>query len=253
MSVIAGGGSPRIPPLVHWGNFFFRYRNQVFPLVLLALFAGFRPVYPGGSEQLDNWLDLLGIAVALSGQALRAAVIGYAYIVRGGQHGKVYAEGLVTEGLFRHSRNPLYVGNLAVLLGLFIIHDNPWVYALGVPFFLFAYCAIVAAEEAYLRGKFGELYDEYCRRVNRWLPDFRGLRRTVEGMKFTWRRVIVKEYGSTFAWIAGALLLLADDKLAYFDYDQRRAYLNGLASLLLLATAGWLTIRFLKKSRRLSE
>src|SRR4051812_2415673 len=239
--------------LVRWGNFFFHYRNAIFPLVLLALFLGFRPLYPRGSERLDNWIDLLGIGIALAGQALRFAVIGYAYIKRGGKDKKVYAERLVTDGFFQHSRNPLYLGNLMVLLGLFVIHHNPWVYAIGITFFLFAYSAIVAAEEAYLRGKFGQEYEEYCRRVNRWLPDFRGLPQTMRSMRFAWRRVVTKEYGSTFAWCAGALLLLAYDTLAYFDYEQRQSYINALGVLLVAATANWLIIRWLKKSRRLAE
>jgi protein-S-isoprenylcysteine O-methyltransferase Ste14 len=253
MSVTASPRPAEGSALVRWGNFFFRNRNGVFPLALLALFVAFRPVYPRGSERLDNWIDLLGLGIALAGQALRFAVIGYAYIKRGGKNKQVYAERLVTDGFFRHSRNPLYLGNLIVLLGLFIIHGNIWVYVLGVPFFLFAYRAIVAAEEAYLRGKFGEEYEEYCRRVNRWLPDFRGLRRTMRSMRFVWRRVLLKEYGSTYAWCSAALVLLAYDTLAYFNYEQRQVYLNGLVALLVTATASWLLIRWLKKSRRLAE
>jgi protein-S-isoprenylcysteine O-methyltransferase Ste14 len=253
MGIMASRAPGRVSALVPWGNFFFRYRNAVFPLVLLALFAGFRPVYPGGSERLDNGVDLLGIGIALLGQGLRAAVIGYAYIKRGGKNKQVYADTLVTQGFFGHSRNPLYVGNLFVLLGLFVIHGNPWVFAFGLPFFLFAYCAIVAAEEAYLRGKFGTEYEEYCRRVNRWLPNLRGLRRSLEGMRFAWRRVVFKEYGSTYAWCAGALLLLSYDTLIYFDYNQRRLYLDMLAAFLIAITAIWIIIRWLKKSRRLTE
>jgi steroid 5-alpha reductase family enzyme len=135
-------------PLVRVGNLVFRYRNALFPAVLLLLFLGFRPQYPRGSERLDNLLDALGIAVALTGQLLRFAVIGYVYIIRGGKNRRVYAEGLVTEGFFAHSRNPLYLGNLLVLFGLFLIHNNPWVYGLGVPFFLFSYAVIVAASSA---------------------------------------------------------------------------------------------------------
>lgn len=251
MSASTSEDPTRVRPLVWWGNFFFRYRNGLFPVVLVALFVAFRPVYPRGSEPLDNWVDLLGLTVAVAGQCLRFAVIGYAYIKRGGKNKQVYAEKLVTEGFFRHSRNPLYLGNLLVLLGLFIIHNNPWVYVLGFAFFLFAYSAIVAAEEEYLREKFGAEYEEYCRRVNRWLPDFRGLRRSIEGMRFTWRRVVTKEYGSTFAWCAGALLLLAHDTLVYSDYEQRRSYLNTLAALLVVVTIGWAAIRYLKKNRRL--
>ena len=62
-----------------------------------------------------------------------------------------------------------------------------------------------------------------------------------------------KEYGSTFAWCASALLLLGYDTLVYFDYEQRYSYLNTLAILLMIAAANWLTIRWLKKSRRLEE
>jgi hypothetical protein len=46
MRPVAVGGAARVSPLVPCGRFLFRYRNGVFPLVLLALFAAFRPVYP---------------------------------------------------------------------------------------------------------------------------------------------------------------------------------------------------------------
>jgi protein-S-isoprenylcysteine O-methyltransferase Ste14 len=253
MKPMAVGGAARVSPLVPWGDFFFRYRNGIFPLVLLALFAGFRPVYPYGSERLDGWMDLVGIAVALAGQGLRVAVIGYAYIKRGGKNKQVYASRLVTEGFFAHSRNPLYLGNLLILLGLFVIHNNVWAYALGMAFFLFAYRAIVAAEESYLGDRFGEEYAAYCRRVNRWLPNLQGLGRSLEGMRFAWRRVVNKEYGSTYAWCASAVLLLAYDTLTYFDYEERQWYLNALAALLVILTTTWAIIRHLKRSRRLEE
>jgi protein-S-isoprenylcysteine O-methyltransferase Ste14 len=253
MRPIATSGAVQVSPLVPWGRFFFRYRNAIFPLVLAALFVGFRPVYPYGSERLDGWLDLLGIAVALAGQGLRAAVIGYAYIKRGGKHKQVYANRLVTEGFFALSRNPLYLGNLLILLGLFVLHNNPWVYLLGMAFFLFAYRSIVAAEESYLGERFGEQYVDYCHRVNRWLPDFRGLRRSIAGMPFVWRRVVTKEYGSTYAWCATALLLLAYQILTYFAYEERRSSLNALALLLILLTVTWAMLRHLKRSRRLTE
>ncbi len=72
-------------------------------------------------------------------------------------------------------------------------------------------------------------------------------------MQFAWRRVVLKEYGSADAWCAGALLLLSYDTLSSFDYNQRRLYLNVLAILLVVITAVWITIRWLKKSQRLTE
>lgn len=240
-------------PLVRYGNFLFRYRDAVFPVALVALFFAFRPAYPRGSERLDDLLDAAGVLVALAGQALRVAVIGYRYVVRGGRNRRVYAEDLVTTGFFAHARNPLYLGNLLILVGLFLIHGNPWVVALGLPFFTLGYVAIVAAEEAFLRDKFGAAYDAYARDVPRWLPRFRGLRASLAGIEFNWRRVVLKEYGSAFYWMAGALVLLAADTLAHHDYRERAGYLNALAGCLLLLTLAWGTTRHLKHSRRLRE
>jgi protein-S-isoprenylcysteine O-methyltransferase Ste14 len=245
--------SPDTPLLVRYGNFLFRYRNALFPIVLVALIVAFRPQYPRGSERLDDMLDVIGVLVALAGQVLRVAVIGYVYIARGGRNRQVYADGLVTEGFFAHSRNPLYLGNILVLLGLFIIHDNPWVYLIGVPFFLIGYMAIVAAEERYLRDKFGAGYEAYAAAVPRWIPRARGLRASLEGIRFNWRRVMLKEYGSTFAWTGGAIALMIYDTLAYFPYVERRSYILRLVAVFIVLAAGWATVRYLKKSRRLRE
>jgi protein-S-isoprenylcysteine O-methyltransferase Ste14 len=239
----------RLPPaaMERIGGFLFRWRNLVFTVVLCGLLVGFRPVPLAGSSRLDAWLDVAGFVIAFLGQGLRAAVIGYVYIVRGGRKGKVYADRLVTEGFFNHARNPLYLGNLLVLTGLFMIHNNPWSYVVGLPVFLFAYAAIVAAEEGYLYRQFGAEYREYCRRVARWIPDFRGLRRTVAGMQFNWQRVLVKEYSSTYTWLVAALGIQAYEALLEPPSPQRNAVLAILAGLFALLTALWFRVRTWKK------
>jgi protein-S-isoprenylcysteine O-methyltransferase Ste14 len=63
-------------------------------------------------------LDALGVVVLAGGLALRSLVVGLAYIKRGGKGKKVYADALVTDGIFAHSRNPLYLGNILILCGL---------------------------------------------------------------------------------------------------------------------------------------
>lgn len=235
------------------GNFFFRYRNVVFPLILLALFAAFPPVWPGGNEALNRWLDIAGLVLALSGQALRAAVIGFAYIKRGGLKKRVYANNLVTEGFFGVCRNPLYIGNLLTLSGLFLVHGNPWVITLGAVAFLFAYGSIVAAEEAFLREKFGIKYDTYCREVSRWWPDFKRLARSTDGMRFNWRRVVIKDYSTLCSWLAAAILLLAYE-VAYRDgFATARTRLPLYGALLLLLGVATLAVRTAKKSGLLAE
>ncbi len=101
-------------------------------------------------------MDAIGILVSLLGQSLRVLVIGLVYITRGGQNRQVWANALVDTGMFAHSRNPLYLANLLLFLGLAIVHNGWAMYLIVVPFFVFAYVCIVAAEEQYLYGRFGE-------------------------------------------------------------------------------------------------
>ncbi len=239
--------------LVGCGRFFFRYRDALFPLVFLGLVAASAPGTLFGSRRWDRALDAAGIANAFSGQLLRALVIGLAYIRRGGLDKKIHADALVVEGLFAHSRNPLYLGNFLALVGFCLIHNSLLCYVVGVPFFAFAYLAIVAAEEEFLRGRFGSAYEDYCRRVNRFLPALRGLRRTIAGMRFDWRRLVRKEYGATFAGASAVLGLLAWD-------DYRRLGAAGERGTLTLALLLWaalvpayLLARWLKKSGRLGS
>jgi protein-S-isoprenylcysteine O-methyltransferase Ste14 len=191
--------------VVACGRFFFRTRNVVFPLVLLLLVALDRPRLAFGSWTGKAWVDAAGVLVALAGQALRALTIGLAYIRRGGLDGKVYADRLVQEGIFAHSRNPLYVGNFLGLVGYIVVFHGWLLYAVGVPFFAFAYLAIVLNEEEFLRAKFGAEFEAYCQRVPRFVPRLGGLGATLKGAHFDWARVVRKEYGTT---MTGATLLL---------------------------------------------
>jgi protein-S-isoprenylcysteine O-methyltransferase Ste14 len=159
----------------------------------------------------------------------------------------------VTRGFFNHGRNPLYVGNILILLGLLLIWNSPLGYLVGGPFFLVGYVAIVAAEEAFLRRKFGAEYDAYCARVPRWGVRFRGLGRSLEGMSFNWSRVIVKEYGSAAYWMAGALALMLADSLRNGAWGDRPTYHAALVVGIGLVVVLWAVARWLKKSKRLTE
>ena len=76
---------------------------------------------------------------------------------------------LVTQGPYRFSRNPMYVGFALTYLGLAIGLDSPVALALLVPCLLLMTWGVVGREERYLEGKFGESYRAYRRSVRRWL------------------------------------------------------------------------------------
>jgi protein-S-isoprenylcysteine O-methyltransferase Ste14 len=232
-------GKPGMHRLERVGSRLFAWRNWLFTLLLVGLLGVLRPLPLRGNSSADRWLDAAGLILALMGQGLRGVVVGYAPIKPGGKKGRVGADRLITDGMFDHVRNPLYLGNLLVLTGLFVMHNNPWGYLVGLPGFLFAYAAIVVAEEAYLRGRFGAEYQEYCRRVPRWLPRLRGLRQSLAGKPFDGRRMVRTEYGSAFAWVAGALVILAHKLLVGPPFPERTACLAGLGALFALATAVW--------------
>ncbi|MFN0152471.1 MAG: methyltransferase family protein [bacterium] len=237
--------------IVRIGNLFFKIRNALFPIVFIVIALATRPLPFLGSEARDPWLDAFGIAIALSGQALRGLVIGLAYIGRGGKDKKVYAETLVQDGIFAHSRNPLYVGNILVFLGLFVVLNSTIGYLVGIPFFFFAYYAIVLAEEDFLGRKFGGEYAAYRARVPRYLPTLDGLGETIHSMKFDWRRLIRKEYGSTFTWITTAFALLLWERFVWRGAAGAGPLVAPIAAAWVALIAGYATARFLKKTGRL--
>ena len=232
--------------LVAYGNWLFHYRDKVFPVVMLVLFAGFTPVLFGGSLSSDRQLDALGFGLALLGQTYRWLVIGLAYIKRGGLNKRVHAHALVTDGLFAHVRNPLYGGNLLIIAGLLIVHHAPAVYVLGGAYFVLTYIAIVAAEEAYLREKFSD-YADYCRRVPRWWPRWSGLGATLTGMRFNWRRAVLKDSASCAMWVLTGLGILALEAWHWGGMSALEARAPGLLAGAGLAIGTALFILQLKK------
>ena len=232
--------------MIKLGNFLFRNRNGIFPLFYLMLFVPSREVFTNPVTAM-----IIGFSVTIIGQLIRVMTIGLVYIIRGGKDRRVYAEDLVTTGIFAHCRNPLYVGNILILVGLGIASNSLLFMAIFTPLFLVFWQAIVLAEENYLRNKFGEQYNDYCKRVNRWLIDFNGIGKTLRSMQFKWKRVIIREYNATYIWMTGAVLIVM--KHFYFHKDQFdfRKNLPVFISILVLLLLLYLFARYLKKSRKL--
>lgn len=201
---------------------------------------------------MDVLMDVFGILVIITGQIIRAAVIGLAYIKRGGVNKKIHAEKLVKNGIFAHCRNPLYVGNLTIITGFLIIHNNLWVYIIGGTFFLFSYNAIVKAEEAFLLDRFGEEFKEYCNHVNRWLFNMNGISKTLGSMEFNWRRVVVKDYTTMMTWMLTIILLFMLEHITLYGFEFSRPFILHMSLSVTLVLSSFLAVRVMKKSGILS-
>jgi len=195
--------------IVRFGHLMFRIRNALFPLTLLLLVLTSTPQLPFGSARLDRWFDAVGVILALLGQTCRALAIGSVdNIRRGGQRQRIAADTLIRSGIYAHTRNPLYLGNLIILSGLLLIANCRWWYLFVWPGFLGIYYAIVCAEEEFLSWKFGQPYRDYLQTVNRFLPTLTGLRQSLVHSSFAWQRVFRKEFGIFCSWLSSALVLL---------------------------------------------
>ena len=76
---------------------------------------------------------------------------------------------LVTTGIYRWTRNPIYLGFFLLYGGIGVAAQSPWVLILTLPIAFTVRYGVVAREEAYLERRFGNAYRDYKARVRRWL------------------------------------------------------------------------------------
>jgi protein-S-isoprenylcysteine O-methyltransferase Ste14 len=233
--------------MIKIGNFFFHYRNILLPISFLLILVPSPEIFQNPTLAL-----LLGLGLSIAGQLIRFTTIGLVYIIRGGANRKIHAEGLVTTGIFSHCRNPLYVGNITVSIGMAIASNSVLFFSVITPFIIFVYIAIVMAEEDFLWKKFGAAFDEYTKYVNRWIPSLRGINRTFKSHNFAWKRVLLKEYNSTFSGtLLGILMIMRAYYLHPEFYGSFNENLFAFLYAIVAVTIVYLFVKFLKKTHRL--
>lgn len=113
---------------------------------------------------------LIGGTVALLGEAMRFWGVAYAGSLTR-VTGSVGAPALVVAGPFAFVRNPLYIGNILLYVGIGIMSMAlwPWLPLVALAWFVMQYRLIVSREEEFLAKEFGEAYQEYRAHVPRFL------------------------------------------------------------------------------------
>ena len=76
---------------------------------------------------------------------------------------------LVIAGLYKYSRNPMYVGVILMLIGeaVFFQSGRLWIYSMLI--FVVFHLFIVFFEEPRLKKDFGAEFDQFCNKVRRWV------------------------------------------------------------------------------------
>ena len=140
----------------------FKYRSYT-PIPFLILMLIF--------QQSTPMTLIIGFMVALIGELIRFWGVSWAGSetrTTGGVGGTF----LIISGPFAYVRNPLYVGNILIYLGLGIMSFAlfPYLQIVAILFFLLQYYFIVREEEKYLVERFKDEYKEYCKHVPAFFP-----------------------------------------------------------------------------------
>ena len=136
----------------------------VFGLLLDGLFPAYvLTVLMTFEQRLVGGLVLFAVAAGLAIPAVLA--------FRGaGTHVEPWkpASALVTRGVFRYLRNPMYVGLVLAVAGLAVLLASDWMLVMTVLLAVTLHIGVVRREERYLAARFGDAYRDYCARVPRY-------------------------------------------------------------------------------------
>ena len=180
------------------GNFFFKIRSFTPIPFIFALLYFAEPLW---------YTVVIGALFISTGELLRIWAVGYAGAsTRARTLGA--ARDLVTTGPYGYVRNPLYLGNFLLSLGVCLVANVYWLVAVLVVGYFFQYLPIIAVEESYLMESCGPVYQAYRDRVPRFIPQFRPYPEP-SSHDFSWTRAIKSEKRTLTAIICVIGLIFA--------------------------------------------
>ncbi len=147
-------------------------RTALFTAVVPGVVAGYVPLRVIGrdGEMPHGWSYIGGVPLMIGLVMYAWTAIDFAWTGRGTPAPIDPPRRLVVRGLYRYTRNPMYIGVLLVIVGEAVLRRS-WqtIEYAGAVALMFA-GLVVLLEEPLLRYQFGTAYSEYCAEVPRWLP-----------------------------------------------------------------------------------
>ncbi len=134
--------------------------------IIMAILLGWLVPLPIPAPMFIRWL---GLGLAALGFVLGVLALIEFKRARTTSNPKKPTQSFVTSGIYRYTRNPIYLGFVLILIGLPINMGNYWGIVLVWPLITFTNNMVIKHEEAYLEKKFKEQYAGYRSRVRRWL------------------------------------------------------------------------------------
>lgn len=232
------------------GAFLFRGRSYLpllaAPLVVAALLDPHysHPLFTGFSGGLWKAICIL---ISFAGLLVRSLVAGYVPLGTSGRNTeRQVAESLNTKGLYSMARNPLYLGNFLIILGLLLFSQVWWFILAGIAIFWIFYERIIFTEEEFLRQKFGTAFVEWSMKTPVFIPRF--WRWQKPELPYAWKIALRREHSTQFGMVSALTLLgIASDLITTPDHRIASFWWIFWGASLVI----YLVLRFMKKKTSL--
>lgn len=234
------------------GRWLFKHRSYLpllgIPIILIAL-RNSEYLERVFGNTVENFWGVFSICISFLGLVVRCLTVGY---VPRGTSGRstqcINAETLNITGMYSIVRNPIYLGNFIINLGL-VLFIQVWWLALIVwlGFWLF-YKRIIFAEEEFLRKKFGDLFLQWAKETPAFFPRFNHWKKP--NLPFSLKTVLRREYSTFFAIITTFTFL---DIAADFFSEGKLEVSLAWVIFLIIGLITYLTLLILKKKTKILD
>ena len=191
------------------GSFLFRWRSYLplltVPLFIIALYHSeyLERVF---GDFADKFWEGLCIGISFLGLFVRVLVAGYVPRGTSGRNTRwQVAETLNTTGMYSIVRNPLYLGNFIIVLGILLFIQVWWIVVIGIVGTWFFYKRIVFTEEEFLRRKFGIVFLEWKKKTPVFCPRFKNWQKP--NIPFSFKTALRREFSTFFSIVASFTFL----------------------------------------------
>lgn len=239
------------------GDYLFKYRGYlpiiflVFALAVKGYYIQYKPSNSPTIAMLSELMESVSIYVGLFGLIIRMYTVGYTPKNTSGRNtskGQI-ADELNTTGLYSLTRNPLYVGNFFMWMGLVFYIGVIWFFLLFICMYWIYYERIVFAEEAYLRKKFKKSYPQWASETAVFIP--KKFSYVHPKKSFSWKKIVIKEKSTILMFFL--VFFILQQFSAFFEFNTTHIGFSQITYGFLTSIALYLLIKSLEVFGKLSS
>lgn len=234
------------------GAWLFKWRSYL-PLLLIPLFAialknskFIERIF--GDDIGDLW-ESIAVIVSFLGLVIRCFTVGYVLRGTSGRNTQSQvAEMLNTTGMYSISRDPLYLGNFVIMLGVTLFIQVWWLALIVWAGFWLYYERIIFTEEEFLRNRFGNVFIAWAQKTPMIIPNFKNWRKP--NPAFSFKTVLRREFSTYFAIVSVYFFL----EIARTIFAEKRFFMgNSWLIFFLVSMTIYFTLLILKKKTHILD